>query len=270
MISNFSPYLLSSFVVGIFVFLPLQSFAQISQNSSNSPQEQVFLDFRSGVEDDPEPPNLSAKIKGIVIFQAVKPTDKPCYGKLKPEVIDYVSGSFTAPQVKQVAYLVNLGDSCQPRERGTVRLAIFSNNSLATYGNTTGYFDITKISDINGDGINELTLKGSWLGQGYLSIYAKVIEMKKKGILTLKDFGEVFGSNPGNFSTIAYQTATVITASKAIEGKLVFSRANYVSRCFEESDELINPKCKNYQYISSGEPPSSDVIEKFFKKSRSN
>lgn len=254
--------LLKSIVTLIIGFSPVSAFAQ----------NQIFLDYRSEFKGESETPsNISAKTKSIVISQAVKNTDKPCFGKLEPEVIDYASGSFTTPKVKQVAYLVNLGDSCHPRARGTVRLAIFSGNNLVTYGDATGYYDIKKISDVNVDGVNELTLEGSWLGQGYLSIYAKVVEMKKRGMLTLREFGEVFGNNPGNFDDVKYQTVSVISASKIREGKIAFTRANYVSQCFGDTNaNFINTECGAYQYISSSEPPNSDKIAEFLKKTTSD
>lgn len=252
--------LLKSLVTLIIGFSPVSAFAQ----------NQIFIDYRSEFKGESETPSsISAKTKSLVISQAIKNTDKPCFGKLEPEVIDYASGSFTAPKLKQTAYLVDLGDSCHPRYMGSMRLAVFSGNNLVTYGDVTGYQRITKISDINSDGTNELTLQGSWMGQGYLSVYAKVVEMKKGGMLTLKDLGEVFGDNPGNFNTIQYQIAAVVSTNKTKQGKIAFSRANYVARCFEDRGEAIDTKCGTYKYISSGEPPSSDSIEKFLKKTRS-
>lgn len=253
------PRLLKSLFTLMIAFSSTSAFAQ----------GQVFLDYRSEFKDKSElTSKISAKTKSIVISQAVRSTDKPCFGKLEPDIIDYANGTFTAPKVKQVAYLVNLGDSCHPRARGTVRLAIFSGDNLVTYGDATDYFEITKISDVNGDGINELTLTGSWMGQGYLSIYSKVVEMKKRGILTLKNFGEVFGNNPGDLDNVEYQIASVISTSKTREGKIAFNRSNYVARCFGDGSE--DTKCGDYQYISPGEPPSSDEIGKFLKETTSH
>lgn len=134
-----------------------------------------------------------------------------------------------------------------------------------TYGDVTGYSNIQQISDVNGDGINELILEGSWLGQGYFSTYAKLIEIKPKGLLTLNDFEQVYGNNLGTTNSKLYKIASVISVNRGSKGQTVFSRKNYLSRCFEAEPD--GRDCSSYEYMSEGNFPEYDEIERFISSS---
>ena len=230
--------------------------------SSTLAQTQILLDYRKEDFNSESLPQLPATTENLVISQVVRSTDKPCSGNLSPTVIDYASGSFTDPKEDQVVYLVDLGDSCHPRFTGTRRIAVASSGKVVTYGDVTGYSKIQQISDVNGDGINELILEGSWLGQGYFSIYAKLIEIKPRGLLTLNNFEQVYGNNIGTLDPKAlYKIASVISVNLDSQGQTVFSRKNYLARCFEVEQEERD--CSSYEYMSEGKFPEYDEIERF-------
>ncbi|HEY9649767.1 MAG TPA: hypothetical protein V6C95_03825 [Coleofasciculaceae cyanobacterium] len=229
--------------------------------SSTLAQTQTLLDYRKEDFNSESSPQLPATTENFVISQVVRSTDKPCSGDLSPTVIDYASGSFTESQSDQVVYLVDLGDSCHPRFTGTIRIAVASSGKVVTYGDVTGYSNIQQISDVNGDGINEIILEGSWLGQGYFSTFAKLIEIKSKGLLTLNNFEQVYGNNLGTINSKLYNIASVISVNRGSQGQTVFSRKNYLSRCVEvESEER---DCSSYEYMSEGKFPEYDEIERF-------
>ena len=145
-------------ILSIFlVFLPA---------NSTLAQTNALLDYRQHpqVLESNLSPKLSTKSESLVISKVVKPSDKPCFESLEPRVLDYARGSFTAPKTEEIAYLVELGDSCHARSRGTIRIAISSGKNLVNYGDVTEYHRIKKVSDVNSDGINELVIEGSWLG----------------------------------------------------------------------------------------------------------
>ncbi len=231
--------------------------------TSTLAQSQVLLDYRQEDFNSESPPQLPATTENFVISQVVRSTDKPCSGDLSPTVIDYAGGSFTNSQDEQVVYLVDLGDSCHPRFTGTTRIAVASQGKVVTYGDVTGYSKIQQVSDVNGDGINELILEGSWIGQGYSLTYAKLIEIKPKGLLTVNNFEQVYGDNLlGTINSKLYKIASVISANRGSQGQTVFSRKNYLARCFEvEPEEGRN--CSSYEYMSEEKFPEYDEIERF-------
>lgn len=232
--------------------------------SSALAQTKTALDFRSynGHTED-RLSKLSRVIEKEVIAKVVKKTDKACFDKLQPKVIAHASGSFTAPKLKQVVYLVDLGDSCHPRSQGTVRLAIASGKNITTYGDVTGYYNIRQITDINADGINEILLEGSWLGQGYLSGFAKLVSIKPRGILTVSDFKQVYGDNSGATPdpNQVYQLASVISVTLNSQRQPIFKRDNYIAKCTSVDSEI--PKCGDFRYMSSGKFPEYDEVKRF-------
>lgn len=231
-------------------------------------QAQTLLDYRrSHVNSDTNlSPRLSTKTESFVISKVVKRSDKSCFGSLEPRILDYARGSFTASKTQEVAYLVDLGDSCHARSRGTVRIAIYSGENVVTYGDVTDYHRIRKVSDINSDGIDDLVIEGSWLGQGYFLTYAKLIAIKAKGILTLNNFGQVYGNNHGTLDPKGlYQVASTISISTDAKEQTVFKQDNYLAKCFVI--ELEEPECESYKHMSSGKFPDSDEIEKFISSS---
>lgn len=223
---------------------------------------QILLDYRDyhleGRTDASS--KLSPAIEKFVIERVARKTDRACFGKLEPKIIDYAFGSFTNSRIKQVAYLVDLGDSCHPRDTGTIRLAIATDNKIVTYGDVTGYRMIGKVTDIDGDGINGIVIEGGWMGQGYFSVGAKLLSIKSKGILTLKNFEQVYSSYCGD---ICYQGASVISVDLNSRGQPIFTQANYIAKCSEIL--FTNGVCESYQYISSGKFPDGDEITRFFR-----
>ncbi|EDX73395.1 hypothetical protein MC7420_1191 [Coleofasciculus chthonoplastes PCC 7420] len=229
--------------------------------SSTVAQPSILLDYRNEDFNAESSPQLPANTENLVISQMVRNTDQACNGELSPTVIDYARGSFTDAQADQVVYLVSLGDSCHPRFQSTIRIGVAYSGQVVTYGDVTGYSNIQKISDVNGDGINEILLDGSGMGQGYFVTYAKLVEIKPKGLLTLKDFEQVYSDNLGTLNPKLYKIASVISVNQGSQNQTVFSRKNYLARCFDVEPE--GRDCSSYQYMSEGNFPEYEEIQQF-------
>lgn len=224
-------------------------------------QSKILLDYRQ--ERTYEEPKISPATERFIISQVVTKNDKPCSGnKLEPRVMDLAQGAFTAPRVQQVAYLVNLGDNCHSRGYGTVRLAVASGNQVKTYGDVTGYSSIAEITDLNSDGIKEIILEGGWLGQGYTTTFAKLLEIKPKGILTIKDFEQVYEDNFGASleRNKLYRIVSVISFQIKKNRQLLFSQDYYLAKCTELGGAEY--QCSDYQPTPSAEFPQETSSER--------
>ncbi|HBL12669.1 MAG TPA: hypothetical protein DD379_14970 [Cyanobacteria bacterium UBA11162] len=229
--------------------------------NSTLAQTETLLDYRTEDFNFESSPQLSATTENVVISQVVRSTDKACFDNLSPTVIDYAIGSFTDPQEDQVVYLVDLGDSCHHGYTGTIRIAVASSGKVVTYGDVTGYSTIQQITDVNGDGINEIILERNWAEQGYSGTYAKLIEIKPKGLLTLNDFEKVYEDNLSSINPNLYKIASVISVNQGSQGQTVFTRKNYIARCFEVDFE--ERECSSYEYMSEGKFLEYEDIERF-------
>lgn len=229
--------------------------------SSTVAQPSILLDYRNEGFNSESSPQLPANTENFVISQIVRNTDQACNGELSPTIIDYAHGSFTDSQADQVVYLVSLGDSCYPRFQSTIRIGVASSGKVVTYGDVTGYSNIKQISDVNGDGINEIILEGIGVGQGYSVIYAKLVAIKPKGLLILNDFKQVYSDNLGTLNPKLYKIVSVISVNQGSQNQSVFSRKNYIARCFDVEPERRD--CSSYEYMSEGKFPAYEEIQQF-------
>lgn len=196
-------------------------------------ESRILLDYREDNlwDTSEDSKKLSPAIEKAVIQSVITKDDRACFGTLTPRVIDHALGSFTNIRLQQVVYLVDLGDSCHPRATGTVRLAIATGNRIITYGDVTGYRSIKKITDIDNDGINGIILQGGWMGTGHLTVSARLLTIKPRGILTLKTFNRVFESWCIMDIRNCYRRASVVLVHIDRKGLPVFTRKNYIAKC---------------------------------------
>ncbi|MGF1482435.1 MAG: hypothetical protein ACFB4I_23660 [Cyanophyceae cyanobacterium] len=215
----------------------------------------VLVDYRSSPElttDSTHPES--------VLTQAVPETPCP---DATPQILDAAVGSFTAANTSQRAYLIELGDRCRvtsPRNTSTTRLAIFSGTELIDHQDFVGFNSIRAVKDSNRDGTDEIVIEASWLGQGYQTISAQLIDIKPDRIAILKDLEQVYLDNFG-LPQSQYRVASVISlnSSSSTEG---FTRENYVASCSQPTNQR-DAECSPYEYISSGDFPTPDEIQKF-------
>lgn len=211
-------------------------------------QEKIFLDYRT--EDDysmrslRQSPALSAKIRQQVLSQVIKKTDKACFGELAPKIRDSAIGSFTETNTQQIAYIVDLGDSCHPRYQGTLRLAIFSSDRLLTMADVTGFGRIKLVSDVNEDGLNEITLQGGGMYQGILAVSARVFEINNSDIVVIGQFPSVYVNNFAPGRAPFYQIASVISGKLDRFGKIIFMQKKYHATCTGPEQRI---ECQDYE-----------------------
>ena len=211
-------------------------------------QEKIFLDYRT--EDDysmrslRQFPALSAKIRQQVLSQVIKKSDNSCLGELEPKIRDSAIGSFTEMNTQQIAYIVDLGDSCHARYRGTLCLAIFSSDQLVSMADVTGFHRIKLVSDANEDGLNEIALEGGGMYQGILAISARTLEFNNSDIVVIGEFPSVYVNNfvPGRAPL--HQSASLISAKLDRFGKIRLVQKKYHAICTGKETRI---ECQDYE-----------------------
>ncbi len=213
-------------------------------------QEKIFLDYRT--EDDysmrslRQSPALSAKIRQQVLSQVIKKSDKACFGELEPKIRDSAIGSFTETNTQQIAYIVDLGDSCHARYSGTLRLAIFSSDRLLTTADVTGFGRIKLVSDVNEDGLNEITLEGGGMYQGILGVTARVFKISNSDIVVIGQFPSVYVNNFAPGRAPFHQRASVVSVKLDRFNKMIFIQKNYLATCTGPEGRI---ECQEYDFV---------------------
>lgn len=222
--------------------------------SSVAARDVPLLDYRKNLNDR-QPPTISVATEKSVLARVVKSSDRACSGSLTPSVIDAMSGAFTAANTTQTAYLVDIGDACHPRLKGTKRLAIFAGDQLVTSGEVNYIISgLKRTMDIDDDDRQELVLEGASLGQGYLGFYAELVEVTTTGMTVLGAFKRVYANNFGTLEPKLWQEASVISVQRNSNGQVVFKRENYLANCERVGTERREPTCQPYRFVSTGEP----------------
>lgn len=175
-----------------------------------------------------------------------------------PSISQIVSGSFTAPNAREIAYVVRGGN---PDAGSTVdmqndsRLVIFSGNQLLV--NVPFYgIGILRTSDLNGNGVEELLLYGGafWMGESKTS--AQLVEVKGRRLQVIKDFGEVessYGCDNEASSDNRRNITAVISHTPLAKGRYPAFRVDfYGCQCPDESGRNDPQTCR---FIRSGKMP---------------
>src|ERR1051325_7898791 len=114
-------------------------------------------------------------------------------GMIVPSITDAVTGSFTAAGQTQTAYLISVAEcnASHADNFGTSRLAIFSGQQLVADVDTDFMSSIVRKTDLDGNGIDELLIKSSYMGQGNLTEMATLATCENGRRRVLNDFGSV-------------------------------------------------------------------------------
>lgn len=126
------------------------------------------------------------------------------FEKYEPLIRSAAEGAFTKAGTRQTAYLIqpnNAGDTTTDAEPAPeAQLAIFEGDQLAARLNIGGdnflrranhYANILRLSDLNGDGINELLLGASYFNRGINLSWARLVEIGDGRLKLIKDFGVI-------------------------------------------------------------------------------
>jgi hypothetical protein len=204
-----------------------QAASQIT-SPTNAQGTVTLLDNRKEQVD--EPPRVDAETQRRIL-QAV-------YGP-RAETGDYsinsrASGSFTREGQKETVYLLQPGGpvAADPNGAQDLTLAIFDEaNQLAAKIKSRDFNFIIGTSDMNGDGVNELLLEGSFFNMGTLGSSARLVELKDKRLKIIKDFDSVY-ENPCEGDATERVKAVLITYRPSGKGSPPeFNVARYSAPC---------------------------------------
>jgi len=265
-VSCFGLILLSSIAIEAKAQQTQNLLVEYGVNSDNSELSRGYQNF---------PPS---NITNSVVSQSLRSSDELCLSyRNRPYVAGYAQGSFTRANASESLYLVHIGDSCGSRGIGTIRIMIARGNQVTAYGDVSGNYGIKTITDINNDGINEILLEASWLGQGYLSVWNRFLEIRPGGILTLAQF-DTYSNNTGaitqtdTVTNIRYEVITEMVSKVYYElgsdNKLSGLRSDWMVRACSRGEMGTQSQCTALEPLFSYNIPLSGSNADFFSAYR--
>jgi hypothetical protein len=165
-----------------------------------------------------------------------------------------VTGSFTAANVQEVAYVIRGSGAIRAQTRidmgNDARLVVFSGSRVVANAPFYG-IGVLKTSDLNRDGVDELLLYAGATGTGETVTSAELVEVKGKRLRTVKDFGSVesiyrcFG---GEDDSGGRHVTSIIRYAPAKAGAFPHFRVEfYECACADESEVVDPQKCRFVQ-----------------------
>ena len=155
-------------------------------------------------------------------------------GMIVPAIDDVVTGSFTAAGQQQTAYLISVAEcnASHADNFGTTRLAIFSGQQLVADVDTDFMSSIVRKTDLDGNGIDELLMHSSYMGQGNLTEMAVLASFENGRRRVLNDFGSVVEDSCAAEMQGSNSKAAVLYTSAFAPGlKPTITQENYVAGC---------------------------------------
>ena len=221
---------------------PNKNAAPPTSNASDEQNKEILWDFRKVSDDKPQ--EFSKAETGAVLKYLLGETwDKDL------EITSRVSGSFTKPNVKETLYFVTGCDD----ETGK-----FVSNStcghvgwdtagwIAIYDGTTpvvkikqslGGGGIEKVTDVNGDGINEILSSGGYTGMGIVTGGGSIGQISGGKFQEIKSFSGYADDCASTFSKDKKAVAAVVSYTPPSDGKMPdFAEEYFQTKC--EGDEI--------------------------------
>ena len=155
-------------------------------------------------------------------------------GQIVPDIAEAISGSFTAAGQTETAYLiyVNECNASHADNYGSKRVAIFSGSQLIADVDVDFKGDIASKTDLNMDGIDELLMTSSYMGQGELTEMAALLSFQDGRMRVIQDFGTVVTDTCATLRPGSTTKAAVLSITNAKLGQMPEIRAdNYVAGC---------------------------------------
>ncbi len=173
---------------------------EVSSLGTSSLNKPVLFDFRD-VSQQPEPsvpPSEAGQRVFAALFPRYMPQSRRCkpgsshgVSNAAPRLLASADGAFTAAGLSQTAYLVHPGGCEDDQESfGESRLAIFSGDRVLTVARVSAT-DLLKITDLDGNGINEVLLANRSSGAGETIVTAHLLEFEKETFRVAENFGRV-------------------------------------------------------------------------------
>ncbi|MFL6284452.1 MAG: hypothetical protein ACJ74Q_15010 [Pyrinomonadaceae bacterium] len=165
-----------------------------------------------------------------------------------------VTGSFTAANVQEVAYVIRGSGATNAQTRidmgNDARLVVFSGSRVVANAPFYG-IGVLKTSDLNRDGVDELLLYAGATGTGETVTSAEMVEVKGKRLRVIKDFGTVesiSGCYGGDEDSGGRHVTSIIRYAPAKVGAFPRFRVEfYQCACADESEVVDPQKCRFVQ-----------------------
>ena len=210
-------------IIFLLAFIPLAA-VHAQKPTTMQKDRQVLFDFR--VSDESTPAKIAPATQRMVlskVFRRYLTDANRCKsngelgedylgaarkaGQIVPSISDVETGSFTAPGQMQTLYVIDVAEcnASHADNFGTKRVAIFSGQQLVADVDADFAVSILKKTDLNGDGVDELLMITSYMGQGTLT------EMATLGLpihITELDVNSAAGGQRGFGADIANNAAT--------------------------------------------------------------
>ena len=167
-------------------------------------------------------------------------------GQIAPSIIDSVTGSFTAPGQTQTAYLISVAEcgASHADNFGTDRVAIISGQQLVAEFDVDFKSSFVRKTDLNADGVDELLMTSSYMGQGTLTESAALVTFQGGRFSVIEDFATVTEDSCASGFPGSTAKASVISYSTAAPGKMPkLQLDNYESAC---------RNTKRWKFVSTG------------------
>src|SRR5215213_2426009 len=245
-----------------FLLLALISLAA-AQKPMMQKDRQVLFDFR--VEDESTPAKITPATQRMVLTKVFRryliDTNKCNFpadaaddylgaarkaGQMVPSIADVETGSFTAPGQSQTLYVIDVSEcnASHADNFGTSRVAIFSGTQLVADLDADFKGDIVRKTDLNSDGIDELLMTSSYMGQGTLTEMADLVSFKNGRRQVIEDFGAVVEDSCASGFPSSKSEASVIYIADVVPGAMpTITQENYSSSC---------RKTKRWRLVSRG------------------
>lgn len=225
---------------------------------------QVLVDFRK-VKAGRSPKITPATERMVLskVFRKYLTDDKQCNENFAPSGDDYLAsarkagqivpsiataetGSFTAPGRTETAYVIWTGEcgATHAQNYGSKRVAIFSGQQLVADVDADFNGNLVRKTDLDSDGVNELVMSASDMGQGTLIEVAVLVEFRSGRRRVIENFGTVLEDNCASGFPGSSAKASVLSISDLAPGKMPTLRIdNYVSSCRD---------VKRWRFLSTG------------------
>jgi hypothetical protein len=167
-------------------------------------------------------------------------------GQIVPSIVDTATGSFTAAGQTQTLYVISVSEcnASHADNFGTKRVAIFSGQQLVADIDADFKSGIARKTDLNSDGIDELLLMSSDMGQGTLIAMAALVSFQNGKARVIEDFGTVVEDSCASGFPESSSKAAVLYISNIVPGNMPkLTMDNYAASC---------RNTKRWRFVSSG------------------
>lgn len=167
-------------------------------------------------------------------------------GQIVPSILDMATGSFTGPLRQETLYVISVSEcnASHADNFGTKRVAIFSGQQLVANMDANFKYNIVRKTDLNGDGMDELLMKGGDMNQGVMIEIAALLGFQNGRLRTIEDFGTVTEDSCASGIPGSSAKASVISIADTLPGQMPRLRVdNYEASCRRN---------KRWRFVSTG------------------